>query len=74
MDFKCIRQIHTLEPWYNTNRLEQIFGRGVRNLSHCLLPFEERNVEIYMHGTVLEYIVLVEAVDIFIYRLAKNKA
>ena len=41
LDFKCIRQIHILEPWYNTNRIEQIIGRGVRNLSHCLLPFEE---------------------------------
>lgn len=74
LDFKCIRQIHTLEPWYNTNRLEQIFGRGVRNLSHCLLPFEERNVEIYMHGTVLNNNVQEEAVDVYIYRLAKNKA
>ena len=74
LDFKCIRQIHILEPWYNTNRLEQILGRGIRNLSHCLLPFEERNVEIYMHGTVLENNEEEEAVDIYIYRLAKNKA
>jgi len=74
LDFKCIRQIHILEPWYNTNRLEQILGRGIRNLSHCLLPFEERNVEIYMHGTVLEENKDEEAVDIYIYRLAKNKA
>lgn len=74
LDFKCIRQIHILEPWYNTNRLEQILGRGIRNLSHCLLPFEERNVEIYMHGTVLENNPKDEAVDIYIYRLAKNKA
>lgn len=74
LDFKCIRQVHILEPWYNTNRLEQILGRGIRNLSHCLLPFEERNVEIYMHGTVLENNEDEEAVDIYIYRLAKNKA
>jgi len=73
LDFKCIRQIHILEPWYNLNRIEQISGRGVRQKSHCLLPFEERNVEIYMHGTVLKNR-KEEAVDIYIYRLARNKA
>lgn len=73
LDFKCIRQIHILEPWYNTNRIEQIIGRGVRNLSHCLLPFEKRNVEIYMYGTCLEN-ETEEATDVYIYRLAKRKA
>jgi len=53
LDFKNIRQIHILEPWYNMNRVEQIIGRGVRNLSHCGLQFEERNVEIYLHSTLL---------------------
>ena len=53
LDFKNIRQIHILEPWYNMNRIEQIIGRGVRNLSHCGLQFEERNVEIYLHSTLL---------------------
>ena len=41
IDFKFIRQIHILEPWYNMNRIEQIIGRGVRNFSHALLPFEK---------------------------------
>ena len=54
LDFKNIRQIHIMEPWYNLSRIEQIIGRGVRNLSHCALPFEERNVEIYMHTTSLD--------------------
>ena len=51
VDFKNVRQVHILEPWYNLNRTEQIIGRGVRNLSHCQLPFEERNVEIYLHAS-----------------------
>ena len=51
LDFKNIRQVHILDPWYNLNRTEQTIGRGVRNLSHCQLPFAERNVEIYLHGT-----------------------
>ena len=72
LDFKCIRQVHVLEPWYNMNRIEQIIGRGVRNLSHCRLPFEERNVEIYLHGTLLD--TEDEAADLYVYRLAEKKA
>lgn len=72
LDFKNIRQIHILEPWYNMNRVEQIIGRGVRNLSHCHLPFEDRNVEIYLHGTVLDKDE--EAADVYVYRSAERKA
>jgi hypothetical protein len=74
LDFKNIRQIHILDPWYNMNRIEQIIGRAVRNLSHCILPFEERNVEIYMHCTSLTDTTDKEAADVYVYRLAKNKA
>jgi Helicase conserved C-terminal domain len=72
LDFKNIRQVHVLEPWYNMNRIEQIIGRGVRNLSHCGLPFEDRNVEIYLHGTELD--TDEEAADLYVYRLAEKKA
>jgi len=74
LDFKNIRQVHILEPWYNLNRIEQIIGRAVRNLSHCNLPFEERNVEIYMHSTTLMETPEQEAADVYVYRLAKKKA
>lgn len=74
LDFKNIRQIHIVDPWYNTNRFEQIIGRGVRNLSHCMLPFNERNVEIYMHASYLTESKEWEAADLYVYRLAKNKA
>ena len=73
LDFKNIRQVHILEPWYNINRIEQIIGRGVRNLGHCLLPFVERNVEIYLYGSELEENEI-EAIDLYMYRLAENKA
>ena len=72
LDFKNIRQSHILEPWYNTNRIEQIIGRAVRNLSHCPLPFEERNVEIYLHATLPRN--NEEPADLYIYRLAEKKA
>jgi hypothetical protein len=72
LDFKNIRQLHILEPWYNMNRPEQIIGRAVRNLSHCALPFEERNVEIYLHAT--QSTTDNETADLYIYRYAENKA
>ena len=73
IDFKFIRQVHILEPWYNMNRPEQIIGRAVRNFSHKDLPFEKRNVMIFMYGTILgdnkE-----EAADLYVYRVAELKA
>lgn len=72
LDFKNIRQTHIMEPWYNMNRIEQIIGRSVRNQSHCNLPFEERNVEIYLHSTLLED--EEESADLYVYRLAEQKA
>jgi hypothetical protein len=41
IDFKFIRQVHILEPWYNMNRIEQIIGRAVRNFSHKDLPVHQ---------------------------------
>jgi len=72
LDFKCIRQVHILEPWYNMSRIEQIIGRGVRNLSHCSLEFEKRNVEIYLHATLPRNDE--EPADLYVYRYAENKA
>ena len=30
LDFKRVREIHILEPWYNLNKIEQVVGRGIR--------------------------------------------
>ena len=73
LDFKNIRQMHILDPWYNYNRQKQIIGRAVRNFSHCALPYQERNVEIYLYGTELKE-KNIESVDLYIYRLAEKKA
>jgi hypothetical protein len=72
LDFKYIRQIHILEPWYNINRIEQIIGRAIRTCSHKDMPLIQRNVQIYMHATMLSN--NSEAVDLFIYRKAEEKA
>jgi hypothetical protein len=73
IDLKFIRQVHILDPWYNMNRPEQIIGRAVRNFSHKDLPFEQRNVEIFMHGTILDKNIE-EAADLYVYRVAEYKA
>jgi hypothetical protein len=73
IDLKFIRQVHILEPWYNMNRIEQIIGRAVRNFSHKDLPFEKRNVEIFMYATILGEN-LEEAADLYVYRVAEYKA
>jgi superfamily II DNA or RNA helicase len=72
LDFANIRQVHILEPWYNTNRIEQTIGRAVRNCSHKLLPFKKRNVMIFLYTTLLKN--GNEAADMYVYRVAELKA
>ena len=72
LDFKNIRQVHILEPWFNFMRTSQTIGRAIRNLSHCALPYIERNAQIFLYGTELKenrY----EAIDLYMYRLAEKK-
>ena len=73
IDFKNIRQVHIMEPWYNLMRIEQIIGRAVRTYSHILLPFIERNVQLFLHGTLLDN-KEEESLDLYVYRLAERKA
>jgi superfamily II DNA or RNA helicase len=71
IDFKRIREVHILQPWYNLNRSEQIIGRAVRTCSHIDLPKEKRNVTIYLHAS--SYDNKQESIDIRTYRLAEKK-
>ncbi len=71
VDFKRIREVHMLEPWYNLNKCEQIIGRAVRTCSHIDLPKEDRNVTVFFHAT--KYDEQVESVDLWTYRIAENK-
>ena len=77
LDFKRLRQVHIIDPWYNLSRHEQIIGRAIRNLSHKDLPLEERNVEIYQYAAVLDdnKDKLNERESIYLknYRMAENK-
>lgn len=71
VDFRNLRQVHILEPWYNLSRTEQIIGRAIRNKSHCSLKFEDRNVEIFLHATLSDK---KECADLYLYRYASKKA
>jgi hypothetical protein len=57
------------------NQVEQTLGRGVRNCSHKNLPFEKRNVQIFLHGTLLtgDY-AKIESADLAMYRYSEIKA
>jgi len=49
IDFKNVRQVHILDPWFNMSRLEQIIGRGLRTCSHSGLDFKYQNCTVYLH-------------------------
>jgi hypothetical protein len=68
VDFKYVRQIHVLDPWFNMSRIEQILGRGMRTCSHDILPFEQQNCTVYLH--VCRYPKSTqETIDEYIYRV-----
>lgn len=71
IDFKRIREVHILEPWFNLNRSEQIIGRAVRYCSHIDLPKSQRNVTIYFHACT--YDDENESIDLRTYRMAESK-
>ena len=49
VNFRYVRQVHLLDPWWNMSRIEQVIGRALRTCSHQALPFEEQNCSVYLH-------------------------
>ena len=74
LDFANIRQIHILEPWYNTALLDQVIGRGLRTCSHAGLPFDKQNCTVYLHTAILPPELNRETMDITAYRISEQKA
>jgi hypothetical protein len=72
VDLKNIRQIHIMDPWYNMSAVEQIIGRGVRTCSHKILPFDKRNIQIFLHASLLDS--GMESADLAMYRFSEIKA
>ena len=74
LNFKRLRQVHIIDPWFNLSRHEQIIGRAIRNLSHADLSKEERNVEIFQYAATLRGKKnIYETVDLKNYRIAELK-
>jgi len=53
VDFKNVRQVHILDPWWNDSRVQQIIARGIRLCSHRDLPASERYVNVFIHLSTL---------------------
>jgi hypothetical protein len=78
IDFKRIRQVHILEPWFNQAVIDQVEGRAIRNGSHKDLPPEQRNVEIFKYCIVPPKSLnkkeeSIETNDQHIYRIVEDK-
>ena len=73
LDFKFVRQVHVMDPWYNLNRVEQIIGRAIRRCSHKMLPLSQRNTEVYLYATAPGPNKTQRA-DEYVYKLAESKA
>lgn len=67
-----VREMHVVDPWHNLNRLEQVVGRGTRNLSHKRLEPEKQNLTIYYYAATTPNNDE-ESVDMKIYRTAEEK-
>jgi len=78
LDFRRIRQVHVLEPWFNLSRIDQITGRGSRYCSHADLPKLEQNVEVFLYAVEppegsKKLLMETETIDTRIYRMAEMK-
>ena len=51
ISLKNVRQVHLLEPYWNTIRVKQVIGRAVRAGSHLALDPVDRKVEAFIYIT-----------------------
>lgn len=65
------RSIHIMEPYWNSSRLAQVIGRGIRYCSHKDLPIDERVVQVYIYIAVAP--IKHKTIDEYIYRMMLDK-
>jgi len=53
VDFKRVRQVHVLDPWWNDSRMQQVIARAIRLCSHRELPEDQREVQVFIHLSTL---------------------
>ena len=49
LDYKRVRQVHIIEPWFNNTKIYQVIGRASRYCSHVDLPDEEKKVTVFKY-------------------------
>lgn len=49
ISLKNVRQVHMLESYWNSLRMDQVVGRAVRARSHLALPEAERTVDVFLY-------------------------
>ena len=54
IDFKHVKYVHILEPWWNDSRIEQVEARAIRWKSHTNLKENERFVKIYKYYSTID--------------------
>lgn len=52
VNYRRLRYVHVMEPWWNNTVLQQVIGRAARNCSHFDLPKEYQNVLVYRYCTI----------------------
>lgn len=66
INYKRLRYVHILDPWWNNTVHQQVIGRAVRNCSHASLPEKYRVVKVYRYA-------IDNTTDIDIYQSAERK-
>lgn len=70
LSFKCVRQVHILEPHWNWSRVYQIYSRAVRFCSHVELPESSRTVDVFIYISTLKGS---KSIDEYIIDMIKDK-
>jgi superfamily II DNA or RNA helicase len=70
ISLKNCREVHILDPYWNSSRVNQVIGRAIRFCSHVSLPRNERNVKVFHYiATIKNY----KSVDEHIKHIAQDK-
>jgi SNF2 family DNA or RNA helicase len=73
LDLKNTRQIHIMEPHWNTAKINQVIGRGIRYMSHIDLPKTQQNVNVYYWISEPHNKKGKMGTDEYLYSLSENK-
>ena len=52
VNYRRLRYVHIMEPWWNNTVLQQVIGRAARNCSHFDLPRNQQNVIVYKYAAI----------------------